>query len=112
MRPPRFVVFICADELSLSVSGNCACRADDAAGGCGQCEVIEGFCYIGELCALLGYQYEGTLYHIAAILYCFLTGSYTVYYKCLDGILYCCERSVTDSAGVACDGSCRSPWCL
>ena len=52
----------------------------------------------------MGYENEGALYNIAAVLNGFFARSNTANGKSLYGILYRSERSITDGTGVTCYG--------
>ena len=89
-------------RLKSLVSGNDTCVADDFACRFGSDIIEELLSAFGKRSALLGYENEGALHHISAILNGFLARSNTVYGESLNGILYGCKRSITDGIGVAC----------
>ena len=91
-------------RLKSLVSRNDTCVANDFSCRFGSDIIEEFLSTFGKCSILLGYEDEGTLYHITAILNGFLARRNTVNGEGLNGVLYRSERSITDCSGVACYG--------
>ena len=55
---------------------------------------------MGEFNILFGYENNGTLYHITAVLDAFIGGSHAIDSNSLDAVLYRSHRSIADGVGV------------
>ena len=88
----------------LSVYRDRTCCGDDLCGLGGGSIVEELLCSFGELNAVLGHQYEGTLDNIAAILYSLLSRSDAAYGQRLYVVLEGGEGGVAYSVGVLGNG--------